>query len=213
MQSPTRHRILIVDDHVFIRRGLTASLGLEEDLEVVGEAASVEDALAKCRKLRPDIVVTDQRLGDADGTMLVERLRTDLPETRCIVISSFETEEDVHRALRAGAFSYVFKSAPTEELLTAIRAAALGERFLAPEVARVLARRETRAALSPRELDVLRKLAAGASNKEIGCALGISVHTAKQYVASLLEKLQVSDRSQAVLEGLRRGLIRDVAAR
>jgi DNA-binding NarL/FixJ family response regulator len=204
---------VIVDDHVFIRRGLAASLGLEEDLEVVGEAISAADGLQKCRELHPDIVVTDQRLGDADGTTLVEQLRSDLPETRCIVISSFETEEDIHRALRAGAFSYVFKSAPTEDLLNAIRAAALGQRFLPPEVARVLARREIHTALSPRELDVLRKLAAGASNKEISCALGISVHTAKQYVASLLQKLQVSDRSQAVLEALRRGLIRDVTTR
>jgi DNA-binding NarL/FixJ family response regulator len=209
----TRHRILIVDDHVFIRRGLTASLSIEEDIEVVGEAGSASEALARCRYLRPDIAVIDQRLGMDDGATLVGCLRTELPELRCIVISSFETEEDIHRALRAGAFSYVSKAGPADHLLDAIRAAAGGRQFLSPEVARVLAARDAHAALSPRELDVLRQLASGASNKEIGAALGISAYTVKQYVASLLAKLRVSDRSQAVLEALRRGLVRDITMR
>lgn len=205
-----RLKILIVDDHVFIRRGLAASLGLEEDFEVVGEAESAADALVKCHSLRPDIAVVDQRLGCDDGAALVGWLRSDSPRTRCIVISSFETEEDIHRALRAGAFSYVSKAGSADDLFRAIRAAARGEQFLAPEVARVLAARETHAALSPRELDVLRQLAGGASNKEIGSALGISAYTVKQYVTSLLQKLGVNDRSQAVLEALRRGLVRDL---
>jgi two-component system NarL family response regulator len=207
------HKILIVDDHVFVRRGLVASLSLEPDLQVIGEAHSLAAALALCHELRPDIVVTDQRLGDDDGTDLVRQLRAAFPEMRCVVISSFETEEDIRRALDAGASSYVFKSAPADDLLQAVRAAGASERYLPPQVARILAQWASHAALSPRELDVLQKLAAGASNKEIGCALGISVHTVKQYVASLLQKLGVNDRSQAVLEALRRGLIRDASAR
>ena len=204
-------RILIVDDHVFIRRGLTASLGLEENLLVVGEAASAAEALSKCRELRPEIAVIDQRLGRDDGATLVAQIRDQFPEVRCVVISSFETEEDVFRARRAGAFSYVSKSGPAEDLICAIRMASKGKEFFAEEIAAVLTAREGHPGLSPRELDVLRQLAAGASNKEIGASLGISGYTVKQYVASLLQKLKVSDRSQAVLEGLRRGLVRAVA--
>lgn len=206
-------RILIIDDHVFIRRGLTASLAMEENFSIVGEAASAAEALVKCRTLNPQIAVIDQRLGRDDGSTLVAKIGEQFPKIRCIVISSFQTEEDVYRAEQAGAFSYVSKAGPAEDLICAIRAAARGERFLAPEIKAVLAAREAHAALSPRELDVLKNLAAGASNKEIGSELGISGYTVKQYVASLLQKLKVCDRSQAVLEGLRRGLVREVVTR
>jgi DNA-binding NarL/FixJ family response regulator len=208
-----RHKVFVVDDHLFFRHGIMAYLAVEEDLEVIGEAASAEEARVKCRALNPDIVIVDQRLGGPDGTTLVEWLRQDLPRTRCVVISSFETEEDIHRALSAGAFSYVLKSGSAEDLLRAIRAAAAGEQFLAPEVSKVLESRNRHLELSPREKMVLRNLAAGSSNKEIATALGISTHTVKQYVASLLEKLRVNDRSQAVIEALKRGLIRNESER
>jgi two-component system NarL family response regulator len=203
--KPTR--ILVVDDHHVVRSGLVASLGMEEDLAVVGEAESGAEALTLYEKCTPDVVLMDLRMRGGNGIETTASLRAKAPEARVLMYTTFDGEEDVYRAVQAGARGYLLKSAPREELLTALRTVAKGERYLPPELARRLAERVAGPDISERELEVLRLISAGKSNKEIGATLHIAEDTVKRHVSNILTKLGVSDRAQAATEAFRRGFL------
>lgn len=200
-------RILLVDDHFVVRSGLAASLGLEDDLQVVAEAGSAAEALSACAAHQPDVVIMDLQLGEVNGITCTEQLGQAQPGIRIMVFSSFARDEDVYRAIRAGAMGYLQKSAPREDLLKAIRTVATGKRYLPGDIAQRLAERLGRPEPSPREREVLAQMAGGRSNKEIAAALGLSEETVKRHVSNLLEKLGAQDRTQAVTEAIRRGLL------
>jgi two-component system NarL family response regulator len=201
-------RLLVVDDHHVVRSGLAASLGLEDDLAVIAEAGQADEAVAQFRKHQPDVVLMDLRLPGANGIAAVTALRSQWPEARVLMFTTFEGEEDIYRAMQAGARGYLLKSAPREELLAAIRAVAAGERHLPPALAQRLAGRISTPEVSDREREVLQLMARGKANKEIAAALGISEETVKRHASNLFVKMGVADRAQATSEGIRRGLIR-----
>jgi two-component system NarL family response regulator len=200
-------RILVVDDHHVVRSGLVASLGLEEDMNVVAEAAAADEAVAQFQRHQPDVVLMDLRLPGASGTEATAELRVQWPGACVLMFTTFDSEEDIYRAMQAGARGYLLKSAPREELLTAIRAVAAGERHLPPALAQRLASRVGAPDVSEREREVLQLIARGKANKEIAAALGISEETVKRHASNIFVKMGVADRAQATSEGIRRGLI------
>lgn len=208
-------RVLIVDDQSLFREGLRTLLDLRADIRVVGEAADGEEAVRLAATLRPDVVLMDIRMPVLDGAAATRRLRERVPDARVIALTTFDDDEYVFESLRAGAVGYLLKDTPSENLAEAIRAAARGESFLQPSVAaKVVAEfarlsghepsNATPAALpeplSGRELEILRHLASGASNKEISAALFIAEGTVKNHVTNILGKLGVRDRTQAALK-------------
>ncbi len=200
-------RILVVDDHHVVRSGLAASLGLEDDITVVAEAGNAEEAIAKYRNHQPYMVLMDLRLPVASGIAATADLRREWPDARVLMFTTFDGEEDIYRAMQAGARGYLLKSAAREELLSAIRAVAAGERHLSPALAQRLAGRVAAPDVSEREREVLQHIARGKANKEIAAALGISEETVKRHASNLFVKMGVADRAQATSEGIRRGLI------
>jgi DNA-binding NarL/FixJ family response regulator len=207
MKNPKPIRILVVDDHFMVRMGLSASLNVEPDMEVVAEAGTGEAALEAFRKHLPNLVIMDVRLpgmGGADATAAILR---QFPDARVLMLSTHSGEEEIYRALQAGAHGYVLKSMVREELLRAIRQVVEGQRYLDPAVASVLAARVGHRTLSGRELEVLRLVAKGWGNKEIAAALNIAEVTVKLHVSHVLEKLDVRDRTEAATAALQRGII------
>ena len=200
-------RVLVVDDHHVVRSGVVASLGIEDDLAVVGEAESGEQALAIYAECAPDVVLMDLRMRGGNGIETTATLRAKVPDARVLMYTTFDGEEDVYRAVQAGARGYLLKSAPRDELIAALRTVAAGERYLPPELAQRLAQRVAGPEISEREVEVLRLISAGKSNKEIGSALHIAEDTVKRHVSNILTKLGVSDRAQAATEAFRRGLL------
>lgn len=201
-----RLRLLIADDHPIVRDGLRAALGGEPDLEIVGEAADGAEALRLAAELEPDIVLMDLRMPGMDGVTAIRRLSGTGP--RVLVLTTFDT--DVLPALEAGATGYLLKDAPPEELVRAVRATHRGETVLAPAVAGRLAaalRKPTRGRLSKRELEVLRLVAGGATNKVAAASLFISEASVKTHLLHIYAKLDVRDRASAVAEAYRRGLL------
>ncbi len=207
MPKPKIIRVLVADDHHVVRSGIAASIGLEDDLAVVAEADSGEQVLAKYEASKPDVVLMDLRLPGMNGIEATAALVQAVPDARVIMFTTYEGEEDIYRAMQAGARGYLLKSAPRDELLRAIRAVAGGERYLPPALANRLAERMASNDLSPREHEVLQLIGRGRSNKEIASALGIAEDTVKRHVTNLLAKLRVLDRTQATTEAIRRGLI------
>ena len=199
-------RILVADDHHVVRSGLAASLGLEDDLEVVAEAGNAAEALAQFRAHHPDLVLMDLRM-PGGGIEATATLRIEAPAARVLIFTTFDGDEDIYRAMQAGARGYLLKTASRDELLTAIRTVATGQRYLPPRLANQLAERLAGADPSPRELEVLALIGKGKANKEIGAALGISEETVKRHVSNLFVKMGVVDRAQATAEGIRRGFI------
>jgi len=200
-------RVLVADDHHVVRSGIAASIGLEDDLSVVAEADSGEQAIAQYRASKPDVVLMDLRLPGMNGIEATAALMREAPEARVIMFTTYEGDEDIYRAVQAGARGYLLKSAPRDELLSAIRSVAAGERYLPPALAHRLAQRMACNDLSPRENEVLQLIARGRSNKEIASDIGIAEDTVKRHVTNLLAKLRVADRTQATTEAIRRGLI------
>jgi len=214
-------RLLLVDDQALFREGLHTLLSLHEDLQVVGEAGNGLEALAAADALRPDVVLMDLRMPVLDGVAATRRLLAAHPTARVIVVTTFDDDELVFDGLRAGAVGYLLKDVSSDKLVEAIRAAARGESFLQPSIAaKVLAefnRLERGPAptppaplaepLSERELEILRLLAAGDSNKEIAAALYLAEGTVKNHVTNILGKLDARDRTQAALRGRELGLI------
>ncbi len=205
MNKPTR--ILLCDDHFVVRSGIATSLAMEEDLEVVAEASDAQEAVEAFKLHSPDLVVMDLQLGETSGIEATGEIRKLNPEAHILVFSSYARDEEVHLAIAAGALGYLRKNAPREELLEAVRVVAAGKRHLPPEIAAALADRIGRSDPSPRELAVLALAAGGNSNKEIADKLNISEQTVKHHMGNLLVKLEARDRTQAVTEALKRGLI------
>lgn len=208
MNPAEKIRILIVDDHFAVRMGVAGAINAEPDMIVVAEAASAREAMEQFATHRPAVTLMDLRLPDLDGAEAVTAIRAQFPDARLIALSSHNGDTDIRRTLDAGAASYVFKSSPRDTLLTTIREVHRTGRHIPPEVAVRLAEAMDRPEITPRELDVLRDLARGLSNKEIATDLGMSEATVKLHVTHLLQKLSAADRTQAALIALRRGIIR-----
>lgn len=205
-----RVRLLISDDHPVVRAGLKGMLAGEPDFEVVGEATDGLEALEFAERLEPDVVLMDLRMPQMDGVRATRRVRDKLPNTRVLILTTYETDADVVKALEAGATGYLLKDASSEDLFRAIRAAAAGESALAPAVVSHLVRRmhhSEEEILSAREIEVLELVARGTSNKEIARELWISETTVKSHLLHTFEKLGVSDRTAAVTEAIRRKII------
>lgn len=200
-------RIMIVDDHYLVRMGLASILSLEADMTVCAEASCGEQAVDMFRQHRPDVTLMDARLPGSSGTQATAAIRREHPEARIVMISTYGGDEEIHAALQAGALAYLLKSVQREELLIAIRKAAIGKRHVPPELAERLADRLTRSQLSAREVDVLRLLVGGMRNRQIAEALHIAEGTVKLHVSSVLAKLGVLDRTEAVAVALRRGIV------
>jgi DNA-binding NarL/FixJ family response regulator len=198
---------MLVDDHAVVRMGLKAMLGLEADFEVVAEAEDAEEAVRVFAEHTPDVMLLDLRMPGDSGVVVVQRLRARYPEARIIMLTSFDLEEEVYQSLDAGAQGYVLKSMEPEELVAAIRAVHAGQRWVPPALEQRLAERAESKGLSPRELEVLDGMRRGLSNRDIGMALGISEHTAKNHSKAIFRKLQVADRAEAVAAGFERGLL------
>jgi DNA-binding NarL/FixJ family response regulator len=206
--SVSRVRVLIVDDHPVVREGLRAVLGTEPDIEVVGECGSGAAAVRLAADLRPDVVLMDLRLPDLDGVEATRRIVA-AGSAGVLVLTTYDTDGDIARAVAAGATGYMLKESPRQELTAAVRAAARGETVLAATVAAKLVTsvRGGLPALTPRELDVLRCIAAGRSNPETGRLLFISETTVKSHVTRIFEKLSVNDRTAAVTVAIARGIL------
>ncbi|HEY1173122.1 MAG TPA: response regulator transcription factor [Verrucomicrobiae bacterium] len=205
--SNKRIRLLVVDDHFVVRSGVVASLALEDDLEVVAEAETGEQSLTLYREKKPDVVIMDLRLPGKNGIETTALLTKEFPGARVLIFTTYDGDEDIYRATQAGAFGYLLKSSPREELLAAIRALAKGERYMTAAISSRLAARVAGPDLSPRELEILQLLGRGLSNKEIGAKLFISEDTVKRHISNLFVKLKVNDRAQATAEAIRRGFI------
>ncbi len=204
-------RVVIVDDHPVVRDGLRGMLAGDEELSVVGEAGNGQDAVGLVARLRPDVVLMDLRMPGCDGVEATARLAAAHPGVRVLVLTTYDSETDVLRAVEAGASGYLLKDAPAHELRRAVRATAAGETVLAPAVAAHLARHSRRRpleALTARELEVLELVARGATNRDVGRALHVSEATVKSHLLHAFTKLGVNDRTAAVTTALERGLIR-----
>ena len=207
MQNSKAIRILVVDDHFMVRMGLSASLNVEPDLEVVAEAGNGEAALELYRKHHPDLVVMDLRLPGMSGVDCTAAITREFPAARILILSTHSSEEEIYRAMQAGACGYVLKSIVREELLRAVREVHHGGRYLDRVAASHLAERKAHRPLSSREVEVLQLVAKGFGNKEIATALNIAEVTVKLHVSHMLEKLEVNDRTQAATLALQRGII------
>jgi DNA-binding NarL/FixJ family response regulator len=200
-------RILVVDDHTVVRQGLVALLKTVPDLSIVAEASDGEEAVEAFRKHKPDVTLMDLRLPKLGGADAISIIRQDSPGARFIVLTTFDGDEDIYRALQAGAKGYLLKGTDVDELTAAIRSVYAGKSKIPPFVAEKLAERMGGPALTTRELEVLKRIVAGRSNKEIASDLHISEATVKTHINSLLSKLNVSDRTQAATTALQRGIV------
>jgi DNA-binding NarL/FixJ family response regulator len=200
-------RILVVDDHFMVRMGLSASLNVESDMEVVAEAASSDLALSMYREKRPTLVIMDVRLPGSSGAEATAAIVQEFPGARVLMLSTHSGEEEVFRSLQAGARGYILKSAMRDELLQAIREVYEGRRYIDPTVAPLLAERMQHRSLTGRELEVLKLVAKGMGNKEIAASLSIAEVTVKLHVSHVLDKLNVKDRTEAATAALQRGII------
>ena len=209
-------KVLIADDHPVVREGLSAMLSKEPDIQVVGEAENGAEAINKAKELQPDIVLMDLRMPEVDGVEAMRQIRAANPDTKFIILTTYDSDEYIFKGIEAGARAYLLKDAPREQLFKAIRAVYRGESLIEPTVAsKVLDRfadlsRQAQVvdALSERELDVLRLVAKGARNKEIAAELSITESTVKTHIQAIFQKLGVGDRTEAVTEAIKKGIIR-----
>jgi two-component system, NarL family, response regulator len=198
--------ILIVDDHPIMRLGVAAIINAQHDMKVCAQAGSGEEAVEMFKKHRPDITLMDLRLPQMSGLEALRIIRRIDPHAKSIVLTTYEGDEDIHQALEAGALGYIIKGMSHETLVDALRKVRSGLRFLPPPIVRSLADRTPNSDLSPREREVLSLMAHGKSNKEIASELGITEATVKCHVGVILLRLGVTDRTQAVIAALQRGL-------
>jgi len=200
-------RVLVVEDHNVVRQGLVALLNLVEGIQVVGEAADGAEAIAQFRKQQPDVTLVDLRLPKMSGVEVIQRVRAETSQARFVVLTTYDGDEDIYRALKAGAKAYLLKGMTTDELITTIREVHAGRSHIPPAIAERLAERMGTEDLTPREAEVLQEIVAGKSNKEIAAELEISEATVKTHINTLLSKLGVTDRTQAATAAIRRGIV------
>lgn len=208
MQPTPAVTVVIVDDHPVVRDGLTAVLSTEPDIDVTGEAGNGTDAIARIQELRPDVAIMDLGLPDMSGAEVIRHFCSGGADVNFIVLTSIAGDEEIYRALDAGARGYLFKDMARKELVQAIRVVHAGERYIPAPVGVRLAESFPRHGLSQREIEVLEHVATGLRNKEIAYKLALSEATVNAHVKRILEKLHVSDRTQAVTTALRRGIIK-----
>jgi DNA-binding NarL/FixJ family response regulator len=207
MSKPERITVMVVDDHPLMRVGITSIINARSDMLAVAQAGSGEESILLFPRHKPEITLMDLRLPGMSGVDAILAIRSSYPEARFIVLTTYEGDEDIHRALEAGAHGYVIKGMPHETLVAALHRVHAGGRFLPPPVARALASRLPNSELSAREREVLGLLVNGKSNKEIATQLGITEATVKSHVSGILMRLDVSDRTQAVVAALQRGWV------
>ena len=204
-------RILVTDDHPVVRAGLSGMLSGEPDFEVVGEAQNGKEAVAFVGERKPDVVLMDLRMPEMDGVTAIQHIKSRYPDVHILVLTTYESDADILRAIETGATGYLLKDTPREELFGAIRMVAQGQSPLAPGVAARLMQRvrnPEEEGLSTREIEVLELVAHGTSNKEIAKQLWVSETTVKSHMLHIFDKLSVTDRTAAVTEALKRGIIR-----
>ena len=200
-------RILLIDDHPMIRAGLAATIGPEPDMTVVGEASTGEEGLELFLRHQPDITLIDLKMPGLGGVETIRAIRKDFSAAKIIVLSTYKGDEEIYRALEAGAVTFLIKNMLGDAMMRVIREVAAGGRPIPPDVAQKLADRMLQPSLTPREIDVLRLIARGLRNKEIAAELRISEDTAHGHVKSILSKFSVHDRTEAIAIGLRRGFV------
>jgi DNA-binding NarL/FixJ family response regulator len=202
-----RIRVLVIDDHPIMRVGIAAIIQATRDMTAIAQAGSAEEALPLYEKHLPDITLIDLRLPGMSGVDYIRAVITRHPEAKFVVLTTYEGDEDIHQALEAGARSYIIKGMPHDALVSALRRVHAGGRFLPPPVTRALASRMPDSELSAREREVLLLMVGGRSNREIAAALGITEATVKCHVSVILMRLNVNDRTQAVVSALQRGIV------
>ena len=201
-------RILTVDDHPLLRKGIATLVNAEADMKLIVEASSGQEAIDLYRLHRPDVTLMDLQMSGMSGSEAISQVRSEFPDARIIVLTTYSGDAQILEALKAGARAYILKGHVHRELLEAIRVVHAGKKRIPPEIAAELAEHATDDALSPREIDVLRLIAGGNSNKLIADQLSIGEATAKSHVANILSKLGANDRAHAVTIGLKRGMIK-----
>ncbi|MFC2060112.1 response regulator [Chloroflexota bacterium] len=215
-QIPVKIRVLIADDHPVVREGLSAMLSREQDIQVVGEAENGTEAIKIAGELQPDVILMDLRMPEVDGVEAMRQIKIKNPDMKFIVLTTYDNDEYIFKGIEVGARAYLLKDAPREELFKAIRAIYRGESLIEPAIAgKVLDRlvelsRQVRAPerLSEREVEVLALIAKGTSNKLIATSLCIGESTVKTHIQSIFQKLEVNDRTEAVTEAIKKGIIR-----
>lgn len=208
MQNTSPIKIIIADDHPVVREGLSALLGRRPDMTVVAEASNGRELVSAFMLHRPDVSLVDLRMPEMDGADAIVAIRERAPSARLIVLTTYDDDEDIQRSLRAGAKAYLLKDAPREELVACIHAVHEGRTLIAPAIATRLAETIGAPMLTARETEVLGLAADGKSNKEIATLLSVSEGTVKSHMASVLQKLDAADRTQAVTVALKRGILR-----
>ena len=200
-------RVLVIDDHPMVRAGLAATINPEPDMTVVASASTGKEGLEQFRQHQPDITLMDLRMPEMGGVEAINTIRAEFPSARIIVLSTYQGDEDIFRALEAGAVTYLLKDTLGEKMIGVIREVAGGGRPILPEVAQRLTNRMFQGVLTTREVEVLRLVAKGKRNKEIAGDLGISDETVQGHVKNILAKLSVQDRTEAVAVAIRRGIV------
>lgn len=207
MTTPSSIRVLCVDDHRIVREGIALILAREPDIEVVASAANAEEAVAEFKRHKPDITLMDLRLGERNGIDAIKEIRRDYPDARIVVLTMYQGDEDIHRALSAGAATYLLKDALSDDLIRVVREVHAGGHPIGPDVRARLDQRAAHPTLTPREIQVLQLVSQGKRNKEIAAILGLSDDTVPVHVKNIFAKLRVNERTAAVNVALRRGII------
>ncbi|MBW4638637.1 MAG: response regulator transcription factor [Gloeocapsa sp. UFS-A4-WI-NPMV-4B04] len=207
MSQPTKIRVLIVDDHSLVAEGLANIINYDPEMTVVAQAEDGQQAIYRYREHQPDVTLMDLRMPRMGGVEAITAICTEFKSARIIVLTTYDGDEDIYRGLRVGAQGYLLKDAKPNELLNAIRIIHSGQHYVSPTVARKLVERMNNPVLSERELEVLRLMAQGLSNQDIGTALNIGESTVKSHVTRILSKLGVNDRTQAVIVAVKRGFV------
>jgi DNA-binding NarL/FixJ family response regulator len=205
--AATRIRVLSVDDHPLLREGIAIIINSQADMTMISQAASGSEAIRKYREHKPDVTLMDLRLPDLSGIDAMIAIRAEFPDARIIMLTTFEGDVEIQRALEAGARGYLLKNMPPSEIVQAVRQVHAGKKRVPPEIASQLAEHMASESLTAREVDVLKQLAGGNRNRDIGELLGISEETVKVHVKHLMDKLGASDRTQAIAIAVRRGII------
>jgi DNA-binding NarL/FixJ family response regulator len=207
MTEKSKIRVLSVDDHPLLREGISAVINSQPDMLMIAEAASAHDGILQFRKHRPDVTLMDLRLPDMSGVDTIVAIRSEFPDARIIMLTTFEGDVEIQRALEAGARGYMLKSMPPKDLVEGIRQVHAGKKRIPPQLAAQLAEHMSDEALTTREIEVLRQIAEGNRNRDIGEKLFITEETVKVHIKHIMEKLGASDRTQAIAIAIRRGII------